>query len=301
MKYVITGSLGHISKPLAKRLVAAGHEVDIITRDPEKAGAIRELGAKPRVGSVDDVAFLKEAFAGADAVYTMIPPHFGASDWKQYIASIGKNYADALRGSGVHHVVNLSSIGADQSKGCGPVSGLYYVEKALSEVDGVNVLHLRPGFFYYNFLSNIAMVQNMGIIGGNYGQGTRLVLADPSDIAEAAANALLGLSFKSNDVLYVASDEKSVDEVASVLGTAIGKPELKWVDFTDDQTREAMIQAGLPAEVAANYTEMGAALREGRMSADYFAKGVKPQGKVKLNEFSKTFAQVYNQNATAKA
>jgi uncharacterized protein YbjT (DUF2867 family) len=293
MKYVITGSLGHISKPLVQKLVAAGNDVTVITSSQDRVPGIEALGAKSLVGSVTDTTFLRTAFEKADAAYTMVPPFFGAPDWKKHIAVVGKNYADALKGSAVRYVVNLSSIGADNSEGCGPVSGLYAVENALDGLEDVNVLHLRPGYFYNNFFSHISLISNLGFVGGNYGENARMVLVDTSDIADTAAEALLRLSFTGKSVKYVSSDDKTTDEIASVLGTAIGKPGLKWVNFSDEQTLDGMLNAGLPKEVADNYTEMGAAIRNGKLFNDYYATHQVPVGKTKLDDFAAVFATAW--------
>ena len=296
MKYVITGSLGNISKPLAEQLVAAGHSVTVISSKADKTNQIEALGAKAAIGSVEDVPFLTSVFSGADAVYTMVPPNFGTGDWKGYIAGIGANYAAAILASGVKNVVNLSSIGAHMPEGCGPVSGLFFVEKSLNELEGVNVKHLRPGFFYPNFLGNIGMIKHMGIIGGNYGEGTKLVIVHTNDIAEAAAEELLALSFTGKSIRYVVSDEKTTHEVAAILGNAIGKPDLTWVNFKDEDTFGGMIQAGLSEEVAKNYAEMGAAMRSGEMASDYNNNRPEVFGKTKLEAFAPVFAAIYAQS-----
>jgi len=209
MKYVITGSIGHISKPITENLVKAGHAVTVITSKEANKTAIEALGARAAIGSVEDVAFLSNTFTGADAVYTMVPPNFAATAWKEWIAGIGNNYATAIKNAGIQKVVNLSSIGAHLADGCGPVSGLHFVEKALDALEGVSVKHLRPAFFYYNFLANIGMIQHMNIIGGNYGGAdTLLALVEPADIAEAATEELLQLHFTGSSIRYIASDEK---------------------------------------------------------------------------------------------
>jgi len=296
MQYVISGSLGNISKPLAERLVAAGHNVTVISSKADKVAQIEAIGAKAAIGSVEDIFFLTNAFTGADAVYTMVPPNFGSGNWKKYIASVGEKYAAAIQASGVKNVVNLSSIGAHMADGCGPVSGLFFAEKALNALPDVNVKHLRPGFFYPNFLANIGMIKHMGIIGGNYGEGTKLVLVHPDDIAEAAAEELLGLSFSGKSVRYVTSDEKTTDEVAAILGKAIGKPELPWINFKDEDTVAGMTQAGLPQEIAENYAEMGAAMRSGEMASDYLLHRPDVFGKTKLEAFAPVFAAIYSQS-----
>ena len=300
MKYIVLGSLGNISKPLAEKLIAARNEVTIVSSNAEKAEHILLMGAKTAIGSVEDIAFLTRTFKGADAVYTMVPPNFSAGDWKQYIARIGGNIAAAIKASGVKNVVNLSSMGAHMKEGCGPVSGLYFVEKSLNDIPGVNVKYLRPGFFYTNLLSNISMIKNMGIIGGNYGENATMVLAHPNDIAEVAAQELLGLSFKGKSVRYIASDEKTTSQVAAILGKAIGKPELPWVNFSDQDTLKGMLQMGLPEDVAKNYAEMGSAMRSGEMASDYNLNRPSLFGKTKLEAFAVVFASVFNQSEAAK-
>lgn len=297
MKYVITGSLGNISKPLTEKLIMAGHEVTVITSKQSNRPAIEAIGASAAVGSVEDIAFLQQAFAGADAVYTMVPPNLGATNWKEWIGQIGKNYAAAIVENNIPYVVNLSSIGAHLPDGCGPVSGLYKVEQALNKLSGVHIRHLRPAYFFDNLLANTGMVKHMNIIGGNFGgSDTEIVLVDTSDIAEVAFEELSTLSFSGHSIRYIAGDVRTTGEIAAVLGAAIDKPSLPWVAFTDEQSVAGMQQAGLSEEIAKNYAEIGSSLRTGRMAEDY-KKNIPPIfGKVKLEDFAKKFAAVFNSN-----
>jgi uncharacterized protein YbjT (DUF2867 family) len=295
MKYVITGGAGHISKPLTEKLLAKGHQVTVVGRNAKNIEALVAKGAKAAIGSVEDVGFLTKTLAGADAVYTMVPPTMTAADWKGWIGQIGKNYAQAIKANGIKQVVNLSSIGAHLPEGCGPVSGLHRSEQALTELTDVHIKHLRPGYFYTNLLGNIGMIKNMGIVGANYG-GTngKVVMVDPADIADVAAQELLDLHFTGHTIRYIASDERTTDEIAKILGTAVGKPDLKWVVFSDADTLNGMLQAGLPEEIAKNYTEMNHSLQSGGMFADYWKNHPESLQKTKLEDFAKVFASVYN-------
>jgi uncharacterized protein YbjT (DUF2867 family) len=295
MKIIVTGSLGHISKPIVQKLTAVKHDVTVISSNAARKAEIESIGAKAAIGSVSDLAFLAETFKGADVVYTMVPPTFSALDWKKHIAGIGKIYAQAIATAGVKNVVNLSSIGAHMPEGCGPVSGLYQVEQALNSLEGVNVKHLRPGFFYYNFLNNAGMAKHMGIIGGNYGESAKLAIADTSDIADVAADELANLSFVGKSVHYIVSDEKTTDEVAGIFGKAIGKPDLKWVNFSDEDTLGGMLKNGIPEDIAKNYTEMGAAMRSGEMASEYNSSQSVTHGKSNLESFAPVFAAAYAQ------
>lgn len=293
MNHVLTGGAGHITKPLAEKLLAAGHNVTVIGRNAENLKPLTDKGAKAAIGSIEDTAFLTESFKGADAVYIMVPPQYAAGDLEGY-RQIGANYAEAVKAAGIRYVVNLSSAGAHMPQGCGPVSGLYRAEQELNGLTGVNILHLRPGYFYINFYGNIGMIKGMNVIGGNYGDGnSKMVLSAPGDIAEAAADALLSLSFTGHSVRYVASDERTTGDVAAVLGAAIGKPDLPWVGFTDEQAQGGLAQAGLPEAMVVKFVEMGAAIRSGKMWEDYLRHRPQELGKTKLEDFAKEFATAY--------
>jgi len=291
MRYIVTGSLGHISKPLVQKLVAAGHSVTVISSKADKKAEIESLGAVAAIGSIEDVPFLIRTFTGADAVYTMTPPNYAAPDYKAYIVSMGKKYVEAIKKSGVKYVVNLSSIGAHMPEGCGPVSGLHFVEKEFESLTDVHVLHLRPASFYYNFLNSAGMLKHTGMIGNNFGD--TLVIVDPNDIADVAAEALMKRTFTGKTHLYIVSDERTADEVAAILGAAVGKKDLAWTLFTDEQTLNGLKQAGVPANLAENLTEMGSALRRGDMTSDYFKSKNVAKGKRKLEQFAPVFAEAY--------
>ncbi|MFD0766944.1 NAD(P)H-binding protein [Mucilaginibacter lutimaris] len=292
MKITLTGSLGNISKPLAIKLVQAGHTVTLISSSADKTAEIEKLGAIPAIGSVDDVKFLTRAFTGADAIYTMVPNNFAATNYREFIGGIGKNYAEAIRASGVKKVINLSSIGAHINGGTGPISGIHDLEETYKQLEGVAIKHLRPGFFYTNLLGNIDMIKHLGFIGSNYGEHARLVLVYPGDIAEVAAQELES-EFTGTSVRYIASDERTTDEIAATLGRAIGKPDLKWVNFDDEQALQGLLQAGLPPEIARNYVEMGSAVRKGILFEDY-DKHIPTHSKTKLDEFATNiFARAY--------
>jgi uncharacterized protein YbjT (DUF2867 family) len=140
------------------------------------------------------------------------------------------------------------------------------------------------------------MVKHMDIIGGNYGENATLVLVHPENIAEVAAEELLNLSFKGKSLRYIVSEEKTTQEVAATLGKAIGKPDLPWINFRDEETMGGMLQAGVPEEIAKNYAEMGAAIRSGEMDSDYRKNKPAVFGKTKLEDFAPVFAAVYAQS-----
>lgn len=116
MNIVITGSIGHIGKPLTRELVRKGHLVTVITSKDERKPEIKDMGAKAAIGTFQDVDFLTHTFNGADIVYLMeawegIGSIFDkAIDFVAAFNKIGNNYKGAIERSGVKKVVHLSSI-----------------------------------------------------------------------------------------------------------------------------------------------------------------------------------------------
>lgn len=293
MQYVITGSLGHIGKPLATRLSKEGHAVTVISSNAARKQEIEAIGATAAIGTVEDTGFLTETFRGADAIFTMAPPDYSGSDWKAWIAGIGRNYVAAITSAGVKQVVNLSSIGAHMIENCGPVSGLSQVELAMDAMAGVNVHHLRAGYFYTNFLNTICQIKNQGIITGNYMADLKMVLVHPADIADIAAKALEDESYLGRGFSYIASDEKTPAEIVAMIGKATGMLDLKWVERTDEEEFDDLLAIGLPEETARNYTEMGAAMRSGEMNADYFRSRPVMAGWRSFESFMPDFVAAY--------
>jgi uncharacterized protein YbjT (DUF2867 family) len=296
MKITISGSLGHIGKVLTKKLVAAGHQVTVISHSKERKSDIEKLGAKAAIGSVLDAAFLAKAFDGAEAAFAMTPPALEGSNVVQNTINAGKAYAKAIAQSGVPRVVMLSSIGADQPGGSGPIVSMYNIEKIYSGIEGTHFIFLRPGYYYTNFNENIPMVKGANIIGANFPPSMKLPLVHQTDIADMVAG-LLPTSFTGKQVRFLVSDIRTPQEIAKVLGTAIGNPVLPWVEFTDEQSVQGMVQGGLPEEMAKLYTEMGAGFRSGKLFSEYENSGSPVEGKIKLEDFAKEFAGAFEAEA----
>jgi uncharacterized protein YbjT (DUF2867 family) len=297
MKIIITGSLGHISKPLAQTLVQKGHAVTVISSSADKRVAIEALGATAAIGSIEDVDFLTAAFTGADAVYTMIPPGNYANpnfDLMAYCRGLANNYAQAIEAAGVKHVIHLSSIGAHLEKGSGLILFHHQAEAILNGLTDACITFMRPVGFYYNLFSFIPAIKAQGFISANYGADEVLAWVSPIDIAAAIVKEF-ETAPSHRKVVYVASDELTGHETARILGEAIGKPHLKWILVSDEERLHFLQAVGLNPTIAAGLVEMFASQHSGLLMEDYYRN--KPTlGNVKLADFAKEFTVVYNQN-----
>jgi uncharacterized protein YbjT (DUF2867 family) len=296
MKVIVTGSLGNISKPLTKELVAKGHAVTVISSKPEKQTDIEALGATAVIGSLEDVELLVSTFTGTDAVYCMVPPnnYFDLDlDLLAYYRRLGNNYARAIEQSGVKRVVNLSSIGAHLEKGSGILLGAHDVEQILNELSSdVAITHLRPTSFYYNLFGYVDMIKAAGSIAANYGADDKIPWVSPIDIAAAIAEEI-AIPLVGKKVRYVASEELTGNETASILGAVIGKPDLNWTIISDAQMLGGLESAGMNPQIAAGLVEMYASLHSGVLAEDYYRNQPTVMGKVKLADFAKEFAAAF--------
>ena len=289
MKIIITGSLGHIGKPLSKELAEKNHDVTVISSKEERRKDIENLGATAAIGSLEDLDFLVQTFTGADAVFAMVPPKYDETDTVVYYRRLADTYAEAIKNAGVKHVVHLSSYGAHLNKDTGFILGAHNAEGILDGLQSVAITHLRPGYFYYNLMNFAPMIKGQNIIGSNYGGDDKLVLVSPKDIAAAAVEELVSQA-NGTKIRYVVSDERTCNETALVLGEAIGKPDLKWLTFTNEQTKDAMMKGGVSAHVADNFVQLGAAIHNGILVEDYEKHKPSELGKIKLEEYAREFA-----------
>ena len=298
MKIIITGSLGNISKPLAQDLVRKGNDITIITSDVEKQTAIKALGAKAAIGSVEDVTFLTQTFTGADAVYCMIPRanYFDPNlDLDAFTRKIGDSYAEAIEKSDVKRVVFLSSVGAHLEQNSGIIQRYNEIEAVLNKIQNVSITFMRPTSFFYNLLAYIPMIKNAGVIATNYGADKMIPWVSPLDIASAIAEELL-TPLDGRKIRYVGSEELTGNETAQILGEAIGKPDLKWILVSDDETLNGLINVGMQPKIAEGLVEMYAGLYNGLLAEDYYRNRPAEMGKTKLAQYAKEFATIYNQN-----
>ena len=300
MNIVLTGSLGHIGKPLTQELVQNGHTVTVISSKAERQKDIEALGAKAAIGTMEDADFLSATFKGADIVYLMetleatggfFDPNL---DVIAAINGIVNNYKQAVLASGVKQVVHLSSIGAHMNKGNGILIFHHNAENILKQLpDDVSIKFMRPVGFYTNMFAFIRTIKAQGAIVQNYGGDDKKPWVSPFDIATVIAEEM-DLPFKGRTIRYIASDEFSSNEVAALLGEAIGKPDLKWLVIPDEQYLNGMLAAGMNPQVAKGFIEMQASIGDDTLYEDYYRN--KPTlGKVKLTQFAKEFAAVYNQ------
>ncbi len=291
--YVIMGATGNIGRKLATMLLDRGEKVKVIGRSAERLQPLVDHGAEAAVGDVSDVGFLTHVFKGADAVFALIPPAYTAHDFRGYYNEIGANIVTSIQESGVKHVLFLSSHGAHLSDKTGPIKGLYDVEQRLNNLDGVNILHLRPTYFMENLLANIGMIKTMGMNSGAIKGDRKFAMIATKDIAPVAAEHLLKRDFSGKTVHELLGErDLSMDEVTKVFGEKIGKPDLRYVQCSAGDEKKGMMDVGLSDDVSNQMVELSQAINDGRIAVNQ-PRTANNTTDTSIEEFGDFFAQVY--------
>jgi uncharacterized protein YbjT (DUF2867 family) len=289
--FVITGATGHIGGGIAERLLAEGKKVKAVARNRSKLARLEKKGAEIAEGNLDDTLFLAKALAGAEGAFFLIPPDLQAQDLAAYQDRIGASIAKAVAESGIKHVIALSSAGADLPSGNGPIAGVHRQEKRLNAIATANVLHLRPAYFMENFMASIPMIKNMGILGSPLKADVRFPMIATRDIAEHAAKRLARKDFPGKGVQeLLGARDVSMQEATRILGKAIGKPDLAYVQFPYEDALKGMIGAGLSKSVAEAFVEMNQAFNEGAVKVKRTPESTTPTS---IEDFSGEFALAY--------
>ena len=265
--YVVLGATGHVGGVVAARLLDAGRRVRAVARHADRLAPLTKRGAEAAAGSVDDPAFLRKTLEGARAAFVLLPPSApvasGIRAWQERAAGL---LGDALEAAKVPYAVSLSSVGAQAASGNGPIGWLHALEQRLDRVPGLSPLHLRPGYFFENHLASIGMIRGMGLAGAAIRPDVKIAQIAARDIGEAAARRLLALDWKGKAVQELQGERNlTMPEAWTVLGKAIGRPDLRYVQFPYADALQGMVKAGLPEEMAALYVEMSKGFNEGHI------------------------------------
>ncbi len=236
--YTVLGATGNIGSVITKKLLEKGEKVRVVGRNAARLQQYVHRGAEAFVADIKDAEALTKALTGSRAAF----------------------------------LVNLSSIGAQAPAGTGPILGLHGFERKLNAVERLNVLHLRPAYFMENHLSAIQMIQMMGIYGGALKPDLKIPMIATRDIGTYAAERLLNLDFSGKRTQELLGErDLSMTEVAAVISRGIGKPDLRYVQFSYEQVEQTLVQMGLSPKTAAYLIEMFQGMNNGIVA------GLEPQ------------------------
>ena len=265
---VVFGATGTIGKPLVDALLAKGAAVRAVTGNPENLASLEAKGCAAVVADFDDQDALARACEGATKVFLVTPAHLNMRRWKA-------NVIDAAAKAGVKHMVMSTGLGASPKARL--TFGLWHSEsQELLKSSGMDWTLIQPTYFMQNLLwqaDSIAKGEYLDDLGGP------VSWVDARDIADVAAVTLTSEGHEGKAYGLTGPQPISAEDIAAMLGNiAIRK-------CTPDDSRTAMITAGMHPEVADAMVELAALAPKGYLA------GVETTVQDILNRPARNFAE----------
>jgi len=247
--FVVIGATGNTGSAVAGTLLSRNQPVRIVVRSADKGAVWKTKGAEIAIASLDEVSSLTRAFEGAEGAYLLVPPNYGASAWLTDQRSRMDRAADAVKKSGIGHVVFLSSIGGHVAEGTGPIRASRYGEQVLATAVP-NLTILRPCYFMENWVPGIGAAKANGVLPTFIAPSAKIPMIATSDIGRIGAERLIAGGQGRQIIELAGPEEYSPEQAASALGTALGQkvtaqhasldavvPTFKSFGFSDEAAR----------------------------------------------------------------
>lgn len=243
MQILVAGATGAVGLPAVRRLVAAGHEVSAVARDPARARQVQAAGARPVAVDLFDAEAVRGSVRGQDAVVNLathipsarralLPGAWAEND--RVRTQVSRNLVAAALDAGVARYLQESVVfvypdsGAawiDESMPVAPTavaaSALQAEAQAARVPDGVV---LRFGLFYGATSSHTRDTVDLARRGFalTAGEGEDYICSIALDDAAAAVVAALDLP---RGTYNVADDDPVTRrEYMAALAAALGVP-----------------------------------------------------------------------------
>jgi uncharacterized protein YbjT (DUF2867 family) len=259
----VMGAAGNVGSKVADALLEAGEEVRALQHARDLTD-LKERGAEVVTGNAMSVDDLRAFFDGAVGALVLLPEDVADRSFTKNRTVMSRAIRDALRASGVGHVVALSMVGAVLADAPGPPGGLHGFERDLAGLE-TNVLVLRSAAYMDYLLAAVPMIEAQKVNGSAIDGEVRFPMVATQDVAREAADRLRQRDFAGHEVkLLLGPEDITMAEATRAMGARMGMPELPYVEFPPDGVRGALVGAGMSEEVAGLIVDMQLAVNEGR-------------------------------------
>ena len=282
--YAVMGITGQVGGAVARTLLAAGHTVRGVVRDPARAGAWADRGATLATADQADAAALAAAFRGVDGAFVMLPPMFAPTadfaDARRLIAALTSALADAA----VPRVVALSTIGAEHPTGTGILKGLHLLEQALGTLP-VPVAFVRAAWFMENATGDVQRAFEDGELATHLQPADRPVaMVSVEDVGRVAAETL-ARPWAGHRVIELEGPRRYAPADVAAALSALVRRVVRVRAVPREQWSADFAAGGAPPEAAALRAEMIDAFNSGHVDFAGRVSGAEPvRGRVTLDE-----------------
>ncbi|MFC9439822.1 NAD(P)H-binding protein [Nocardia sp. NPDC057030] len=258
---VITAPTSNIGSQLLNLLLDENstrtEELRVIVRDPAKLSAAVRARVDVVTGSHGDAAVLDQAFAGADAVFWLVPPNPRTPSLDAAFTGFTRPAAKAFTAHGIGHVVGVSALG----RGTPVAAHAGHVTASLATDDliastGVAYRALANPSFMDNLLRQVVSIRDNGVFTEIVDADRKAPAAATRDIAAAAAGLLLDRSWTGfGEVPVLGPADLSPNDQARVMSDVLGRP-VRYERQSVDDFRAAMTEYGTGEAFVTGFIDM---------------------------------------------
>lgn len=254
---VTTTPTGNIGSQVVDRLLDANEQVRVIVRDPSRLRPTVRDRVEVVPGAHDDPEVVNKAFAGADAVFWLVPADRRASSAHAAYVDFARPAVEAFAEHGVGHVVGISALGRGL-----PVAGhAGYVTATLAMDDliasqGVNYRAVTNPAFMDNTLRSVRAIKTEGRFGSPVAGDRKMPTVATRDIAATAAGLLLDRDWTGfAEVPLLGPEDLSFNEMAEIISDTLGIP-VSYEQTRADSLKDDLIAYGWSEPMAQGMIDM---------------------------------------------
>jgi uncharacterized protein YbjT (DUF2867 family) len=266
---IITAPTGKIGHQVLSDVLKAGAPARVIVRDASKLpDAVRNRVAVVE-GSHGNADTVERAFAGADALFWLVPPNPKAKTVDEAYVNFTSPAAGALRRDGIKRVVDITALGrgtpwADKA---GFVTSSFRMDDLIVST-GVNFRALTMPSFMDNILMQLAPIRDRGVFFSPISGDLKLPSCATRDIAQAAARLLLDTSWTgTGHAAVLGPEDLSFNDMAAIMSDVLGKP-IRYQQISFDAYKAGFVERGMSVAMAQGMTDMAWAKNEGLDNAE---------------------------------
>ena len=266
---IITAPAGQIGHQVLGNVLSSGEPIRVIVRNPSRLRAEARERVEVVQGSHGDIDVVDQAFAGADAVFWLVPPDPHANSAEAAYVDFTRPACDAFKRHGVQRVVGISALG--RGTVAARHAGLATASLAMDDLiasTGVSYRALTMPSFMDNLLRQVPAIKDRGVFVTPISGDRKLPSCATRDIATAAARLLLDGSWSgAGHVAVLGPEDLSFNDMAQIMSEVLSQP-VRYQQITGQALKDRLTGAGMSDAMAQATVDMMIAKDQGLDNAE---------------------------------
>jgi uncharacterized protein YbjT (DUF2867 family) len=266
---VITAPAGTIGQQVLENVLDSGQPIRVIARKPSRLPSQTRERVEVVQGSHGDIDVVSQAFAGADAVFWLVPP---GPPRQKCRGRLRRLHPASLRGNqDCGRPARGRNLCPRPWDGDSRKRRLVSASLAMDDLIASAALSSRtltmPSFMD-NILMQLEPIKTKGVFFSPIDGDRKLAACATRDIASVAAKLLLDRSWSGHGhVAVLGPEDLSFNDMAQIMSEVLGKP-MRFQQIPFEAYKSRFIELGMSEAMAQGMTDMAAAKNNGLDNAE---------------------------------